>query len=197
MKTSWLVLLVGIPAAFSLPPQARAADPQVVHPMQGLEATLPTIGALHNGVRLIAPVQLKNTGKQFIALALVPPFPKASSSDGTTYFMQEESGVTRCRNNNPIMGPACMGKPFTEGITILPSAYTVLDPGATADLEFHMTVERGDGRGTYATFSALFAVRTFSSEDEDLARSDAENYRRTRSVNVGFSEVRIVPQSQK
>jgi hypothetical protein len=122
---------------------------------------------------------------------------KASSSDGTTYFMQDVSGVTRCRNNNPIMGPACMGKPFTQGSTIEPGAYTVLEPGGTANLDFHMAPERGEGGGTYATFSALFAVRTFSSLDEDTARTDSENYKRTRTLNMGFPEVRIVPQSSR
>jgi hypothetical protein len=38
------------------------------------------------------------------------PFPKVSEIDGTTYFMQDAGGITRCRNNNPIMGAARAGK---------------------------------------------------------------------------------------
>lgn len=179
-----------------LPAHGRA-DPVKITPMRCLKGSLDSIGALDGGVRLIVPVRLKNICNEFIALALVPPFPKASSSDGTTYFMQDAGGMTRCRNNNPIMGAACMGKPFTQGITISPGSYTVIEPGSTTSLDFHMARERGDGGGTYATFSALLAVRTFSSLEEDSDRSDTDNYKRTRTVNVGFPEVRIVPQSSR
>jgi hypothetical protein len=191
-----IAIVTFVAAALSVT-AGNTADPKVVKPMQGLEASIDSIGGLEGGVRLIVPVQLKNTGTQYIALALVPPFPKASGSDGTTYFMQDVGGMTRCRNNNPIMGPACMGKPVTPGITIAPDAYTILDPGATANLDFHMTVERGNHRGVYATFSAAFAVRTFANENEDRDRTDDENYKRTRLLNVGFSEVRIVQSSSR
>ena len=192
MQTRLFALVAGLLTAALSCTSGRGEDAKVVKPMQGLEAGNGSIGSLDGGVRLIVPLRLKNTGTQSIALALVPPFPKVSGSDGTTYFMQDVGGVTRCRNNNPIMGPACMGKPVTPGITIAPDAYTILDPGATANFDFHMTVERGNGKGVYATFSAAFAVRTFASEAEDRDRSDAENYKRTRLVNIGFSEVRIV-----
>ena len=171
------------------------ADPLKL--MQGLEGDIPNFGEQDNGVRLTAPLTLKNTGNQFIAIALIPPFPKVSASDGATYFMRDVGGVTRCRNNNPIMGPACMGKPLTKNITIAPGTYTVIEPGTSANLDFHMEVERGDGSGgTYATFSALFAVRTFSSFEEDSARSDSDNYKCTRTLNVGVPERRITPQTR-
>jgi hypothetical protein len=91
-----------------------------------------------------------------------------------------------------------MGKPFTQNITIVPGSYTVIEPGTSANLEFHMDVERGGGfGGTYASFSALFAVRTFSSMEEDGARSDSDNFKRTRTLNVGIPERRIVPQGSR
>src|ERR1700722_1515808 len=113
MQTRVPTLFAGLLVAALSATGGLADDPKVVKPMQGLEASIDSIGSLEGGVRLIVPLRLKNTGTQFIALALVPPFPKASGSDGTTYFMQDAGGLTRCRNNNPIMGPACMGKPVT------------------------------------------------------------------------------------
>jgi hypothetical protein len=197
MRTRLPSLCAGVLVAALSSTTGQGADPKVVKPMQGLEVSIDSIGALDGGVRLTVPVQFKNTGTLFIALALVPPFPKASGSDGTTYFMQDVGGMTRCRNNNPIMGPACAGKPVTPGISIAPDAYTILDPGATANVDFHMTVERGNGRGVYATFSAAFAIRTFASEAEDRDRSDADNYKRTTVKNIGFREIRIVPENPR
>jgi hypothetical protein len=72
--------------------------------------------------------------------------------------------------------------PFREAnITIPPDAYTVIDPGATPVLDFHMTVERGNHHATYASSSANFAVRTFargvqetgSAKPTSLVRADA------------------------
>lgn len=180
----------------SVCPIAVHADPLKL--MTGLEGDIPNFGEQEGGVRLTAPLTLKNTSDQFIAIALIPPFPKVSASNGATYFMRDAGGVTRCRNNNPIMGPACMGKPFTQGITIPPGSYTVIEPGTTANFDFVMEVERGGGSGgTYATFSALFAVRTFSSVEEDSARSDSDNYKRTRTLNIGIPERRITPQGSR
>jgi len=51
------------------------------------------------------------------------------------------------------------------------------------------------GQRDYATFFAVFAVRTFSSLGEDSGRTGRDNYKHTRTVDVGFAEVRIVPQS--
>lgn len=196
MSRGFLVLIGGIFVASLFPSEGRAV-PVVVQVMKGLEARIESITALDEGVRLTVPVILRNTGDQFIAIALIPTFATASSSDGTTYFMQEVSGVTRCRNNNPRMAEACMGKPFTQNITIAPGAYTVLEPGSTVSLNFHMARERGNGGGTYANFSAQFAMRTFSSLDEDTSRTDSENYKRTISRSAGFPEVRIDRQTQK
>jgi hypothetical protein len=179
-------------AALIAVPSSYGAEPNAVKVMNGLEFIVDSMGAIDDGVRLIVAARFRNTGEGYFAVALVPPFPKVSESDGTTYFMQDVGGVTRCRNNNPIMGPACSGKPATPGITIPPDAYTVLDPGATAHLDFHMTVERGNHRGTYGTFSAVFAVRTFATEAEDRDRTDDEKQKRTRTLNVGAPEIRIV-----
>jgi hypothetical protein len=66
-----------------------------------------------------------------------------------------------------------MEKPFTQGITIESEAYTVLEPGGTARLDFHMARGRGEGRH-------------FPNRQRKLQA--------TRTLNMGFPEVRIVPQ---
>src|ERR1044071_7952433 len=108
MKTHSFVLILFL-GCFC--PLSLHADP--IKFMQGLEGDIPRFGEQDNGVRLTAPLTLKNTSDQFIAIALIPPFPKVSASNGATYFMRDAGGVTRCRNNNPSMGPACMGTPVT------------------------------------------------------------------------------------
>jgi hypothetical protein len=91
------------------------------------------------------------------------------------------------------MGAACAGKPPTDNITIPPDAYTVIDPDATPVLDFHMTVERGNHRATYASFSANFAIRTFASEAQDRDRTDAEKLKRTTVRNFSYPATRIAP----
>jgi hypothetical protein len=79
--------------------------------------------------------------------------------------------------------------PPTDNITIPPDAYTFIDPAATPVL----TVERGNHRATYATFSANFAIRTFASEAEDRHRTDAEKLKRTTVRNYCYPATRIAP----
>jgi hypothetical protein len=89
------VLFAGLLSTALVSTSGQAAEPKWVKIMEGLEASIDTIGGLDGGVRLTVPLKLRNTGKQFIAIALVPAFAKASGSDGTTYFMQDVGGVMR------------------------------------------------------------------------------------------------------
>ncbi|RXG84334.1 hypothetical protein [Bradyrhizobium vignae] len=157
-----------------------------------MEGDASSIDVFDGGDHLIVQARLINTGEGFFAVALVPTFPTAWSNDGTTYTMQEASGITMCPVDSPTMAHACIGDPFTQSVTIGPGAYTALAPGRIAAMNFLMKRERGAGRGTDAVFSARFAIRMFSDLDEDAARGDSESFKRTRIQSVQFKKAAIV-----
>jgi hypothetical protein len=152
----------------------------------GLVASIANVGRSKGSNDVTIAMQLENTGKLPIAIAMIGPAPVATDNAGTSYQYATFSGAAACRYLTVDYVAMCILGEETSGsrYPVPLQAFTQIDPGTTASLTFGLNGQKGTG--TLLSFASVFAYRVIADPRKDETLSETERRKQIRTLNISF-----------
>lgn len=176
-------VLVGLMPLWAL------AETKPVKLSAGLEATVGFCGRNKEGDRLSVTMELRNTGKAVVQVALADR-PVAVDNAGSNYDIDTFSGVAQCPLLSMKYVSECLGLPKPGNNYLPPQAYTQLDPDSTTTIT--MMFRGQPSKGTQCSIAMALLARIVQDPVTDATLSDDVRLKGARTLNLSIPAHPIV-----